>query len=99
MGWFAYAAPSPSKEQVKVLWNMLQLYYKHANVPDILDSLTDEIINDDKTPQTGKKGRVAQVRYWLPFCNQVGWECCLGERAFDNIVHIDWFVDATYIDE
>ena len=71
MGCFAFAAPAPRQEQVKVLWNMIQLYYKDARVPDRLDSLTDEIIKHDKKPPR-QKGRAAQVRYSLPFATK-GW--------------------------
>ena len=44
LGCFAFAAPSPRKEQVKVLWNMIQLYYKDAKMPEILDPLTEDMV-------------------------------------------------------
>jgi hypothetical protein len=56
----------PRKEQVKVLWQMIQLYYKDARVPDRLDSLTEEMIKDKKKAPK-QRGRAAQVRYLLPF--------------------------------
>ena len=59
-------AAGTRKEQVKVLWQMIQVYYQAAKVPDRLDSLTEEMIKDQKKPPK-QRGRAAQVRYLLPF--------------------------------
>ena len=56
----------PRDHQVKSLWNMIQLYYAEAKVPDRLDGLTEEMIKDKKSAPR-QRGRAAQVRYLLPF--------------------------------
>ena len=70
MGCFAFAAPSPRKYQVKVLWNMIQLYYNDAWVTDSLDSLTEKMIKYDNKPPR-QKSRVAQGLYLLPFATKL----------------------------
>ena len=56
----------PRDRQVKSLWNMIQLYFAEAKVPDRLDGLTEEMIKDKKSAPR-QRGRAAQVRYLSPF--------------------------------
>ena len=81
IGIVLFAAPSPRKEQVKVLRNMIPLYYKKAWVLYRLDSLTEEMIKGQGEPPK-QKGRAAQVRYLLPFCGQVGKKLCCHKFSF-----------------
>ena len=89
LGCFVFVASSLlEKEPAQVVWNMIHPYYKDANVPDRLDTLTEDMINDDKQPPM-QKGQGCGSEVFVALGNQAGGEFRWGKRALENCVNID----------